>query len=189
MEDTEGQSFDLTCARLRTSGRWTPAEAEVQLCRDIVTRVAYPVPARDTPPRPRYVTLSMFFYDAMDAVRAVPPNVLPAHPSGPLAIGSLAVFLTDATVPANEIIVNGWIDMLDDEALRKSADDLEPGVIAFRRAIGTVAGADESFWTPAPRGQGPLYNIRPRVTEVALTMTEPDEPEPKPRRRWPRWRR
>jgi hypothetical protein len=130
----------------------------------------------------------MFFYDAMDAVRAMPPNALATHSSGALPIDSLAVFLADATVPANEIIVSGSIDVLDDDALREFADELEPGVIAFRRAIGTVGGTDESFWTPVARGEGPLYSVRPRRTEVVQTMVEPDESEPERRRRWSRWR-
>jgi hypothetical protein len=139
VDDTGGQSFDLTFSALWTSGRWTPREAEVRLCRDIVARVVHPIPAPEADPRARYVTMAKFFYDAMDAARAMPPETLAAAPDGQLPKDSLSVFLIDAVRGVNEIVRSGYIASMDDEKAREYADELQPGVVAFRRAIGTVA--------------------------------------------------
>jgi hypothetical protein len=148
----------------------------VQLCRDIVARVTYPVPARAADPRARYVTMAKFFYEAMDAVRAMPPGTLSEAPNGELPKDSLTVFLMVATRSANEIVRDRIITMVGDETARQFADELQLGVVAFRRAIGIVGGADESFWTPA--------RPQPTYSDQTTAPPLPDDPEPEPRRRW-----
>jgi hypothetical protein len=174
----DDQSFHLDLPHLRVRGRWTPTAGERDVCRDIIRRVNHRVPSRDTDPRLRYTTMAMFFYDALDAVRAAPTGSLPTLPNGQLSPSSLANMVADACLRVGELVRMGGIAEYADDVARRYADEIEPEVLEFRRAVGTAGGGDATFWAIADPGEGPLWSVPTR--EMVAGHQRP--------RWWNRWR-
>jgi hypothetical protein len=173
--------FDLRLPRLGVSARWAPTAGERGVCREIVARVRYRVPSADTDPWARYAPMAKFFDDAAAVVREAAPDVLPSGPGGVLPADSLAVLLLDAVSATRELLNNGLLLELGEDTVRRFADELQPEVLEFRRAVGEAGGAAREFWTTAGPGETPVWTVRARAD--APLVLGAGEPEPR-KRRW-----
>lgn len=193
MESAEDNElfFRLELPHLGIDAHWAPTAGERGICRDIVRRVDYRVPSRETNPRSRYVTMVKLVSDALDVVQAAPSETLPKGPTGALAPSSLAAMLMNATAATAEFLNNGTILRLGDDSAREFADEIEPEILAFRKAIGIAGDGDATFWTIADPGETMVSSLRLPESrpDVPLPQVLPSSPRRVARRRFRWWNR